>query len=163
MGPTGFDIEDYLVKLQLDSDPRSGLYQSLRVKAGRTDQDSHETYLGLTEADFWRNPNRRYAASAGDLFMGQHEQLQATYVFDPEKHWRGEITAYRNEFARNWFKLQSVSGVGISSVLDEPDIYADEFSYLTGTTSPDDAIVKRHNNRGYLSEGVQAQMTWEEP
>ncbi len=59
MGPTGYDIEDYLVKLQFDSGPQASLYQSLRIKAGRTDQTSNETYLGLTEADFRQQPNRR--------------------------------------------------------------------------------------------------------
>ena len=161
MGPTGYDIEDYLVKLQFDSDPAAPLYQSLRIKAGATDQLSDETYLGLTEDDFWQRPNRRYAASAGDLFSGEHDQLQATYIIDPERNWRGKITVYRNNFARNWFKLQSVQGTGISSILDDPDAYAEAFSYLTGTTSPDGAIVKRHNNREYYSRGVQAQITWD--
>ena len=161
MGSTGYDIEDYLVKLQFDSDPAASLYQSLRIKAGLTDQVSDETYLGLTEEDFWQDPNRRYAASAGDVFIGEHEQLQASYIFDPDSNWRGEVTAYRNNFARNWFKLQSVNGSSISSILEDPQTYADELAYLKGTTSPDDAIVKRHNNREYYSQGVQAQITWD--
>jgi len=160
-GSTGYDIEDYLVKLRIDSDPASSMYQSLRIKAGVTDQVSDETYLGLTDADFWQNPNRRYAASAGDVFTGEHEQMQASYIVDPGANWRGEVTVYRNNFARNWFKLQSVSGTGISSILDDPTTYADEFSYLTGTTSPDDAIVKRHNNRKYVSQGIQAEISWD--
>ena len=161
MGSTGYDIEDYLVKLQFDSDPVSPTYQSLRIKAGYTDQVSNETYLGLTEEDFWQDPNRRYAASAGDVFAGEHDQIQASYIFDPDSNWRGEVTAYRNNFARNWFKLQSVNDTSISSILDDPETYAAEFSYLTGTTSPDDAIVKRHNNREYYSQGVQAEITWD--
>jgi len=161
MGSTGYNIEDYLVKLQFDSDPAAALYQSLRIKAGITDQLSDETYLGLTEDDFWQDPNRRYAASAGDLFASEHEQLQASYIIEPESNWRGKVTVYRNDFARDWFKLQSVQGTGISSILDDPDTYAEAFSYLTGTTSPDGAIVKRHNNRKYYSRGVQAQITWD--
>jgi Fe(3+) dicitrate transport protein len=161
MGPTGYDVEDYLVKLQFDSDPASALYQSLRIKAGKTDQLSHETYLGLTEDDFWQQPNRRYAASAGDLFTGKHDQLQASYVVDSDNNWRGEITAYRNNYARNWFKLRSVAGTRIGPILDSPDTYAEEFSYLTGATSPDGALVKRHNNRKYESRGVQAKLTWD--
>lgn len=161
MGATGYDIEDYLVKLRLDSDPASSFYQSLRIKAGITDQVSNETYLGLTDADFRQQPNRRYAASAGDVFTGEHEQLQASYIIDPDSNWRGEVTVYRNNFARNWFKLQSVNGVGLSTIMDDVTTYADEFSYLTGTTSPDDAIVKRHNNRNYVSQGIQAEINWD--
>ena len=161
MGSTGYDIEDYLIKLQFDSDPTSSMYQSLRIKAGLTDQVSNETYLGLTETDFRQNPNRRYAASAGDVFLGEHDQLQASYIFDPDSNWRGEVTACRNKFARNWFKLQSANGTGISSILEDPERYAQELSYLQGSTSPDDAIIKRHNNREYYSQGVQAQITWD--
>ncbi len=160
MGTTGYDIEDYLVKLQFDSAPSSRVYQSLRIKGGYTDQISDETYLGLTEEDFRRDRNRRYAASAGDVFTGEHDQLQASYIFDPDSNWRGEVTAYRNNFARNWFKLQSVNGVDISSVLDDPDSHAQEFAWITGASSPDDAIVKRHNNREYYSQGIQAQLNW---
>jgi Fe(3+) dicitrate transport protein len=162
MGSTGYDIEDYVVKLQLDSDPAASLYQSLRLKAGYTDQVSDETYLGLTDEDFRADPNRRYAASAGDVFIGEHDQVQLSYVFETEQNWRGEVTAYRNNFERNWFKLQSVNGTGISSVLDDPEMYATEFGYLNGSlNSPDDAIVKRHNNRSYYSQGVQASLTWD--
>jgi Fe(3+) dicitrate transport protein len=159
---TGYDIADYMVKLQFDSDPASTVYQSLRLKAGYTDQASDETYLGLTDADFAVDPNRRYAASAGDLFESEHEQFQATYVFDPQTNWRGEVTAYRNNFARDWFKLDSVGGTGIGSVLDDPQAFADEFAWLTGVAdSPDGAIVKRHNNREYYAQGVQAEATFD--
>lgn len=157
---TGFDIEDYVLKLQLDTDPGAALHQSLRLKAGYTDQVSDETYLGLTEDDFAADPQRRYAASAGDVFNGEHEQLQLAYILDTERGWRGELTAYRNNFARDWFKVDTVNGVGIGDVLDDPTTYADEFSYLTGSTSPDDAIVKRHNNREYYSQGLQGRLHW---
>ena len=109
-GNTGYDIADYVAKFQIDSDAASPIYQSLRVKLGYTDQTSNETYLGLTDADFAADPNRRYAASANDNFTSEHEQYQATYVLDTGNNWRGEVTAYRNDFKRNWYKLQSVGG-----------------------------------------------------
>ncbi len=67
-GDTGYDIEDYIGKLQLTSDPASPLYQSLLIKLGATDQRSNETYLGLTDTDFLADPERRYAATANDVF-----------------------------------------------------------------------------------------------
>lgn len=160
-GDTGYDLEDYIAKFQFDSDPAGELYQSLRVKLGYTDQLSNETYLGLTDADFRVNPNRRYAASANDRFISDHQQYQATYVIDAGKHWRAEITAYRNDFARNWYKVQSVGGESAHDVLIDPTTYATEYGYLTGATSPDDAIQIRANNREYLSQGVQAKIEWD--
>jgi len=160
-GDTGFDVEDYIAKFQFDSDPTSRVYQSLRVKLGYTDQLSNETYLGLTDADFLNTPFKRYAASARDSFVSVHEQYQATYVIDADKNWRGEITAYRNNFSRNWYKVQSVGGESASDVLADPLGYATEYGYLTGTTSADDDIQIRANNRVYFSKGVQAKIEWD--
>ena len=60
-GDTGYDIEDYVAKFDIKSDPSADIYQALRVKAGYTDQTSDETYLGLTDADFAATPFDRYA------------------------------------------------------------------------------------------------------
>lgn len=159
-GNTGYEIQDYLVKLQYDSDPSAALYQSVRLKAGYTDQLSDETYLGLTAEDFAADPYRRYAASGRDEFTGEHEQLQLGYVIESDSNWRAEVTAYRNNFARNWFKLQSVNGIGIANILDDPQANATEFAYITGAAdSPDDALQNRHNNREYLSQGIQGSFT----
>ena len=160
-GDTGYDVEDYIAKVQIDSDPASELYQSLRVKLGYTDQLSHETYVGLTDADFLVNPNRRYAASANDRFVSDHQQYQATYVIDAGRNWRGKVTAYRNDFARNWYKVQSVGGESVHDVLVDPTTYATEYGYLTGTSSADDVVQIRANNRTYLSQGVQAKIEWD--
>ena len=47
-------------------------------------------------------------------------------------------------------------------MLNDADAYASAFGYLNGTLdSPDDAIYKRHNNRSYYSQGVQARVTWD--
>ena len=160
-GDTGYDLEDYVAKFQFDNDPTSAVYQSLRFKAGYTDQLSNATYLGLTDADFAVNPNLRYAASAGDNIVSQHEQYQVSYVVDPGNSWRGEITAYRNDFARNWYKLRSVNGTSIGNLLADPVTNAEEFAYLQGDTSPDDALLKRSNNRTYQSQGVQASLEFD--
>mgnify|MGYP001827941394 CR=1 FL=1 len=160
-GDTGFDIQDYVGKFELRTDPSASIYQSLRVKASYTDQTSQETYLGLADEDFAATPFDRYAASANDVFDSEHEQLQATYVIDPGKSWRGEVTAYRNDFARNWYKLQSAGGVGLGSILEDTTTYATEFGYLRGDDSPDDAMQIRANNREYYSQGIQGKVEWD--
>ncbi len=160
-GDTGFELQDYIAKFQLDSAPGNAVYQSLRVKLGYTDQLSSETYLGLTDADFAVTPYNRYAASANDVFRSEHEQYQATYVVDTNNNWRGEITAYRNNFIRNWYRVQSVGGESLGDVLADPLTYSTELGYLKGDTSPDDAIQIRANNRSYYSQGVQTKIEWD--
>jgi Fe(3+) dicitrate transport protein len=160
-GDTGFDIQDYVAKFQINSGPDADIYQSLHVKLGYTDQTSDETYLGLTNDDFSADPNLRYAASEGDQFTSEHEQHQLSYAIDPGNNWRGDVTVYRNDFKRNWYKLQSVNGLSMNSVLDDPATYATELGYLRGDSSADDTIFKRANNRSYYSQGVQAQIEWD--
>ena len=150
-GDTGYELQDYVAKLNLGN---------FRFKGGYTEQSSDETYLGLTDVDFAADPNRRYAASAGDVFDSEHEQYQLGYVFDSADSWRGEVTAYRTDFHRNWYKLQSVNATAISDVLTDP-MYATELDYLKGSTSPDDAIAKRANNRDYFSQGIQGRLEWD--
>ena len=160
-GPTGFDIEDYVAKFELNSAPGSEVYHGLKLKLGYTEQNSDETYLGLTDDDFGLTPFNRYAATANDNFQSEHEQYQATYVIDPGNSWRGEVTAYRNDFQRNWYKLQSVGGQGLDNVLTSPDAFQDELGWLKGTTSPDDALQIRANNRTYYSQGLQGRVEWD--
>ncbi len=153
---TGYDIDDYLVKFRVNSDPAAAFQQGLAVKLGYTDQVSNETYLGLTDDDFRATPFRRYAGSQRDKFTSEHEQYQATYFLRPASgNWDLSLTAYRNEFARNWYKVQSVQGASISNVLDDPMTYASELDYLRGVDSPDDAITLRNNIREYYSQGIQ--------
>ena len=160
-GDTGYDIKDYVGKARIESDPSRSVYQSLELKLGYTDQHSDETYMGITDDDFLVDPNLRYAASANDYFRSEHEQVQASYVIDANRSWRGIVTAYRNDFERNWYKVQSVGGVGMGTILADPETYSTEFGYMTGTTSPDDAIQIRANKRSYYSQGVQARIEWD--
>ena len=124
------------------------------IKLGRTNQTSNETYLGLTDEDFASTPNRRYAASQQDVFYGVHEQYQARYFAGLSPNIDLTVTAYRNSFARNWYKLQSIQGVGISSVLGDPTRYAEELRIAKGAESAAGALRVRANNREYYSTGV---------
>src|SRR5690606_13539604 len=44
---------------------------------------------------------------------------------------------------------------------DERARFADELEWLKGGDSPEGAIVKRHNNREYYSQGIQAEANFD--
>lgn len=159
-GDTGFTLRDYLVKLRAGSAPTARWLQGVELKLGRTDQDSDETYLGLTDADFAVDPFRRYSASQLDHFAAEHEQMQATYFLEPRGgRWDLAVTAYRNDFERNWYKLDNVAGTGISDILAEPSAFMQELDWIRGADSPADAFTLRNNNRSYYARGVQARVS----
>ncbi len=159
-GDTGYDLGDYLGKFRINSGANARFYQSLELKLGHTTQDSDETYLGLTDADFDADPLRRYAASQRDNIQADHDLAELRHHVDLGGGVDLTTVAYRHEFARNWYKVDSVGGRSISSVLADPVTYAAEYGWLTGATSPDHAIVLRNNNREYWSQGVQGVLAW---
>jgi Fe(3+) dicitrate transport protein len=154
-GDTGFDLQDYVGKFRLNTDRDKPFYQQLEVKLGYYTQGSNETYLGLTRDDFRENPYRRYAASQIDRIEVDHYQAQAQHYLELSDSVDITTTGYYNKTSRSWYKLQSVGGRGLSAILDDPSRYADEYAWITGETSPDDAMVIRDNNREYYSAGVQ--------
>ena len=156
-GDTGFEIQDYVAKLRANSDRAApGFYHELELKLGHHEETSDETYLGLTDADFEATPLRRYAASQQDVMNTDHQQYQLRYFAQPARSVDITATLYRNEFARNWFKLQSVEGSGIGAVVADPEEFAPEMAILRGATSEDGALLVRANNREYFSQGIQS-------
>ena len=154
---TGFDVDDYMAKLRVNSDRLGESYQELELKLGYTSEASDETYLGLTDEDFDRTPLARYPASGVDLMEADHSQVQIRHF------WAGgnadvTTTAYRNDFSRNWYKLQSVLGRSISGVLGTPEDHAAALGILKGGSSGPDALRVRANNREYFGQGVQSSL-----
>jgi Fe(3+) dicitrate transport protein len=158
-GSTGFDLEDYLAKFRLTSRHGARRFHAVELKLGRTEQVGHETYLGLTQADFEANPFRRYSSSQEDRLVSDHEQAQLRYFVRPSDVLDLTATAYRNDFFRNWRKLGRVDAgrgfVDISDVLEHPAGFGAELAVLRGDVdSAADALNVRNNRRDYYSRGV---------
>lgn len=160
-GPTGFTNQDFLAKIRLNTPGGAKVYQSLTFKIGQTTGDSDETYLGLTRDDFVASPFRRYSGSQLDKIITDHNQYSVKYSILPLKFMDVSLTAYRNNFSRNWYKLDKIkygtsSAVGINNILDSPLQYTDELGVIRGDTSPNaDALYVKANNRNYYAQGIQ--------
>jgi Fe(3+) dicitrate transport protein len=165
-GSTGFEKEDYLGKLRWHTSSEVRIQQSLTVKAGFVKESANETYLGLTKADFDKDPFRRYAASQLDNISSEHVQLSATHVIQLNRHLHLVTTTYHHAFDRNWYKLDAMlseSGdkIKIASILDDPESYETGMEHLDGRTSVgEEALIIKANNRSYLSKGIQSKLTW---
>jgi Fe(3+) dicitrate transport protein len=154
-GDTGVELSDYLGKFRLNTTPNETLYQEVEVKVGRTEQTGDETYLGLTDADFQVTPLRRYAASQVDVLDATHEQYQVRH-FLARRNWDVTTLAYRNNFHRAWYKLESVLGSGLAGVLRTPELNTERVAVLKGGDSAVNALTVRNNNRTYYGAGVQS-------
>ena len=168
-GSTGFKVQDGggdtgFVRNALDAKwrwaPGGERDQALTLKFGYADEDADETYLGLTDGDFDRNPVRRYRASQLANFQSRHVLLHANYgiAFSPD-FWLN-AKAYWNRFEREWNKVDGfMSGPAISSVLTRPGNYSRQYRLLRGEidSEPTDADVidVTNNDRDFDVQGVQ--------
>ncbi|MBF8291454.1 MAG: TonB-dependent receptor [Steroidobacteraceae bacterium] len=164
-GDTGYRIQDYVAKLALRSTAEAAIAQSLELKFQHSEEDSDETYLGLTLDDFRGDPYRRYRASQLDNMDVTHETLQATHRIDFSEHIDLTTIVYRTDTARAWYKLNDVRNaantafVSLSSVLADPAAFPVEYAALIGTpgtTSAAGALRMRNNDREYYAEGIQS-------
>ncbi len=161
-GNTGFDKKDFIAKVRVNTDRDADVYHELTLKLGQTEELSNETYLGLTDTDFFATPYRRYAGSQIDEMKAEHEQVQARYFLLPNEFFNLTVALYRSDFQRNWYKLDRVrataegSRVSISSLLKDPSNYSAEYAIVTGSTnSSDNALEVKANNREYYAQGIQ--------
>ena len=145
---SGYDIEDYMGKLAWE-----GESQSILFKAQRSEETSNETYLGLTDADFGRNEDRRYGLSSIDEMNNKHEGYNLSHKLNINDTMALTTTAYYNKFERDWFKLSG--GGSLIAAANGGDVKAQ--GILDGTVDTD-GLKYKHNNRSYLSKGVQSEL-----
>ncbi len=155
---TGFDLTDLVAKFRLSSRSDAKIYQAAELKLGWNQQDGAETYLGLTAEDFERTPYRRYAGSSADRIDTEHNQFQLSYFAQLSPRFDLTAVVYNNEFSRNWHKLQSVNGLGLNAVLNDPQNHSAEISVLRGDLNAVDSLSVRNNRRDYFSRGVSASL-----
>ncbi|MDQ3494205.1 MAG: TonB-dependent receptor [Pseudomonadota bacterium] len=165
-GDTGYDLQDAIVKLAYTHDTGQGPKQRVELRLGRNDQDSDETYLGLSDADFAATPYRRYAASQLDQLDVEHTDAQLRHTIAFNDRIDLSTVFYRHDTTRAWYKLHDVRNaintatLGLETVLADPATYATEYGWLTGTSSFDNALRIRNNNRAYYAQGAQTALGW---
>ena len=76
---TGFDINEITAKLRIEISKKRKTEQSLEFKFHHYDEISNDTFLGLTENDFEKNPFLRYPGSEKVKMDADHIQYLLTY------------------------------------------------------------------------------------
>ncbi|MDQ2070580.1 TonB-dependent receptor family protein [Natronospira bacteriovora] len=157
----GFAQRDLMGKLQWR--PNGGeRFQEIELMFATQDRTIHDTYLGLTQADYSATPFRRYAGSALDEINTEQDRVSLRHSIELGARSNLTTTLYNADSARNWYKLHEVwdgqgtpSYVGISTILDDPDNHVGEMAWIHGEGGDARGNV-RANNRTYYSRGVQS-------
>jgi Fe(3+) dicitrate transport protein len=162
---TGFEKNEWMWKGRylLSTDP--SFAQQVGLKLGYADEDSRESYLGLTDSDLRANPNRRYRASLFDRMQWHRTQIVASYQAKIRGGFTVNAAVYRNDFHRTWRKVNRIGRFNIADVLANPNTATNQILYdvLTGasdTSSSDEIIYIGPNQRQFVSQGAQVIASW---
>lgn len=157
---TGFERNDASLKTswQLNGEV-SHLFQ---LKLGYADEQSDETYLGLTRDDLDKKYNRRYAATKLDNMKWNHGQIQLSHTLEFSNGFVLHSDVYRNTYNRDWFKVNgfNTNTTSIQDVLKNPNDgnNPDFYKVLTGerdSSTSAEQIKIGNNGREYISQGIQ--------
>lgn len=159
-GGTGFDRNDIMSKIRFNTKKDAKVHQSLEFKFQYADEDSDETYLGLTQEDYDASSFRRYAGSQKDNMRTFHRQVMLTHQLKFSDYSSITTTLYNNSFARNWYRLANVrlngSTINLTNLLENPANFPEAMDIIRGEAdSPEDALTLRNNLRKYYSRGIQ--------
>lgn len=142
----------------------------ISLRLGYGDEDSHETYLGLSRADFDRDPTQRYLASANDRMQWRHVSARLRHVLTAEGAagtWTLRTSLYANRLQRVWDKVDGFAGgPEIASVLRAPTSGSNAvfMAVLRGaqdSLSPAETVVLGRNDRTFLATGLSSELSYE--
>ena len=154
-GDTGFDKSDLMIKARYSSGNHSLTFKRVDI-----DENSDQSYVGLTQSSFKSNPRVRYGATAYDEMMNDGEQTSLTYVGDFD-NFDVVFTSWQNDYHRDWFK---VSDFNNDKEHGEQDDINELISSANNGSANAQAILDgelpveieyKHNNRYYTNEGYQ--------
>ena len=176
---SGFVKNDIMIKVGYANSItlfEKALEQSFEIKLNHSNEDSNETYLGLTDEDFKANPYRRYAISQAANMDWEQDQVQLTHRLTGDNL---SVTTrlYNNEFTRAWRKVNSfaqsrtsnsftqngntAANPTLQEILAAPneDINQDYYLVITGEKDSEalfEQLVVGTNDRSYYSRGIQS-------
>ena len=165
---TGFDKDDLVVKVRLNSDPdKEGIYHELNLKYQDSDESSDQSYVGLAEVDFRKDPHLRYGLTTYDNMDNTHNTFSINYIVDMGDL-EFSVTGYQNDFARNWFKVDKIDnkevyGIGndINNIINAANSgNINALAILQGTNPQEIEIKFKNNNRSYMSEGTDLKVQY---
>ena len=159
-GDTGFHKNELMAKAFLAVGPGR-----FNLKLGFSEEVSHETYMGISDADFALTPYRRYFASKDDLMSWWRTQGVLSYDAQLSEKVRWVTTLYRNDLDRTWHRVngfrgrndlsQMLSGIAAGNTSG----YLDVLRGVRDSLSADEDIQTVTNHRVFISQGAQTVVT----
>jgi Fe(3+) dicitrate transport protein len=162
-GETGAIHNEWMGKLSYVIDPDAAILNEISLKATYSDEDAHETYTGLTDADFRADPLLRYSASQLDHMVSDRTSfvLKHELTFSPEVSLI--TTLYDHHYYRSWRRAKFFGGTPLYPVLTQPDDpqyqkYAEILRGQRSSMAPDEYLYIGPNEREFFSRGIDSRL-----
>lgn len=158
---TGFYRNEWMFKARHVFEPEADLEHRLSLKLTYSEEQSDETYVGLTDEDFQEDPLRRYGPSDADRMRWHRTSVVISHEIEPT-YWLSIATAaYRHDLYRIWSKVNHFGGASLFDVLTDPTAVDRErfIAILRGDADSESAaeqLFAGPNQRDYVSQGVQS-------
>lgn len=163
----GTDVGEYMAKLRWRSAPDARFRQQVDLKLFKGDEKADVSYMGLTDADFKANPDRRYGLSELERMSRGRESIVLGHMIELDDSSLLRTTLYQNDTYRYYRRLNQVNGVnlgGITSIINNNGPTAALMQgILDGTADTTHANGVRYglNEQSFISRGVQ--LEWIKP
>ncbi len=156
-GPTGFSHSEAMAKAFWLPAPG----QRLELKLGYAGETSYETYTGLSEQDYEKDPYSRYAATSEGVMNFARGQAELSWLASPG-NWKVRTVAYGHGLDRAWTKLNGFEdGPGMYELVQNGGTGGEAALYmavLRGESDSSDAerLEIGTRDRRYLATGLQS-------
>jgi len=161
----GTDVHEYLAKLRWKSSNDAPTRQQVDLKLFKGSEDANVSYLGLTDADFRANPDRRYGLSEMERMERERDSVVLSHSIDITPSSNLRTTAYYTDTQRHYKRLNQINGyaVGASGVTSRINNGAADAALLqdildgTADTTHANGVRYGHNFLSFKAKGLQAE------
>ncbi|MDO5505303.1 MAG: TonB-dependent receptor [Pseudoxanthomonas suwonensis] len=160
----GMQSSEAIAKLRWTSADDARFQQQAELKLQYADDTGNVSYLGLTDADFRANPNRRYG-------LGELEQMRRGRKGTSLRHRIGfgenlslSSAVYRLDTHRHYDRLNQVEGIGLGSITNRIQSGNPQAAHLQGVldghldTTHANGVRYGHNHQAFRAQGVQTEL-----
>ena len=157
----GNDVEEYMLKGRWRSESGARFRQQLDVKLFSGQEDADVSYLGLTDADFRANQDRRYGLSELERMDRARKSASVRHQIELSSRSLLTTTAYWGDTQRHYNRLNQINGVGIGQVASTVNAGGAEAELLQAIldgradTTHANGVRYGHNHQDFVAKGLQ--------
>lgn len=159
----GYDINEYVGKLRWTSAEDARYAQQLNIKLHYDVETADVSYVGLTDADFRADPNRRYGLSELERMDRGRRAASIHHRFGfNDSNWL-DTTAYWTQTYRYYDRLNQINGINLGPIANTINAGGNNADLLRGilhgtaNTTHANGVRYGHNHQKFTVQGLQVE------